>query len=32
MDKVLDVGVDGFKCDATDPYIMEYSLTGKRRC
>jgi alpha-glucosidase (family GH31 glycosyl hydrolase) len=28
MDRVLDVGVDGFKCDGTDPYIMEYSLTG----
>lgn len=28
MDKVLDVGVDGFKCDGTDPYIMEYVLTG----
>eukprot|EP01034_Spumella_vulgaris_P028832 gene28832-35767_t len=28
MDKVLNVGVDGFKCDASDPYIMEYSLTG----
>jgi alpha-glucosidase (family GH31 glycosyl hydrolase) len=28
MDKVLDVGIDGFKCDGTDPYILEYSLTG----
>jgi alpha-glucosidase (family GH31 glycosyl hydrolase) len=28
MNKVLDVGVDGFKCDGTDPYIMEYMLTG----
>ena len=34
MDKVLDitgdgsVGVDGFKCDGTDPYIIEYELTG----
>eukprot|EP01038_Epipyxis_sp_PR26KG_P009737 gene9737-13103_t len=28
MDKVLDVGVDGFKCDGTDPYIMEYNLFG----
>ena len=24
MDKVLDVGVDGFKTDGTDPYIIEY--------
>jgi alpha-glucosidase (family GH31 glycosyl hydrolase) len=28
MDKVLDVGVDGFKCDGTDPYIIEYDATG----
>ena len=28
MDKVLDVGVDGFKCDGTDPYILEYTITG----
>jgi alpha-glucosidase (family GH31 glycosyl hydrolase) len=28
MDKVLDAGVDGFKCDGTDPYIDEYELTG----
>ncbi len=28
MDRVLDVGVDGFKCDGTDPYIIEYTLTG----
>ena len=28
MDKVLDAGVDGFKCDGTDPYIQEYTLTG----
>lgn len=28
MDAVLDVGVDGFKCDGTDPYIDEYILTG----
>jgi alpha-glucosidase (family GH31 glycosyl hydrolase) len=28
MDRVLDAGVDGFKCDGTDPYILEYSLTG----
>eukprot|EP01033_Poteriospumella_lacustris_P018319 gene18319-13165_t len=28
MDRVLDAGVDGFKCDGTDPYIIEYSLTG----
>ena len=32
MDKVLVLpngdGVDGFKCDGTDPYIMEYLLTG----
>jgi alpha-glucosidase (family GH31 glycosyl hydrolase) len=24
MDKVLDIGVDGWKCDGTDPYINEY--------
>ncbi len=24
MDLVLDAGVDGFKCDGTDPYILEY--------
>jgi alpha-glucosidase (family GH31 glycosyl hydrolase) len=28
MDTVLDAGVDGFKCDGTDPYIDEYILTG----
>lgn len=28
MDQVLDLHVDGFKCDGTDPYILEYSLTG----
>jgi alpha-glucosidase (family GH31 glycosyl hydrolase) len=28
MNKVLDVGVDGFKCDGTDPYILEYELFG----
>lgn len=28
MDRVLDIGVDGFKCDGTDPYVLEYSLTG----
>lgn len=28
MDLVLDAGVDGFKCDGTDPYILEYELTG----
>ncbi len=28
MDLVLDAGVDGFKCDGTDPYIDEYTLTG----
>jgi alpha-glucosidase (family GH31 glycosyl hydrolase) len=29
MDKVLDVGIDGFKCDETDMYIMEYiALSG----
>ncbi len=28
MDQVLDVGVDGFKCDGTDPYVIEYMLTG----
>lgn len=27
MNQVLDVGVDGFKCDGTDPYILEYQLT-----
>lgn len=26
MDRVLDAGVDGFKCDGTDPYIIEYQL------
>ena len=28
MDLVLDAGVDGFKTDGTDPYIVEYELTG----
>ena len=32
MDKVLKFpngdGVDGFKCDGTDPYVMEYLLEG----
>jgi alpha-glucosidase (family GH31 glycosyl hydrolase) len=29
MDKVLDAGVDGFKCDETDMYISEYiALSG----
>jgi alpha-glucosidase (family GH31 glycosyl hydrolase) len=28
IDKVLDVGADGFKCDATDPYVLEYSIGG----
>eukprot|EP01031_Cornospumella_fuschlensis_P041570 gene41570-50731_t len=28
MDQVLDVHVDGFKCDGTDPYVLEYTLTG----
>ena len=23
MDKVLDIGVDGFKCDGTDPFAIE---------
>ncbi|XP_065826338.1 alpha-glucosidase 2-like isoform X2 [Oscarella lobularis] len=23
MDRVLDIGVDGWKCDGTDPYILE---------
>ncbi len=23
MDNVLDMGVDGFKCDGTDPYVFE---------
>lgn len=27
MDKVLNAGIDGFKCDGTDPYILEYQLT-----
>ena len=30
LDNVLvDVGVDGFKCDGTDPYIMEIIAYGK---
>jgi alpha-glucosidase (family GH31 glycosyl hydrolase) len=24
MDQVLDLGLDGFKCDASDPYVIEY--------
>jgi alpha-glucosidase (family GH31 glycosyl hydrolase) len=28
MDTVLDAGVDGFKTDGTDPYIVEYILAG----
>lgn len=28
MDKVLDLGIDGFKCDGTDPYILEYEVLG----
>lgn len=23
MDSVLDLGIDGWKCDGTDPYILE---------
>ena len=23
MDLVLDLGIDGWKCDGTDPYILE---------
>lgn len=23
MDKMLDLGIDGWKCDGTDPYILE---------
>ena len=28
MDTILDLGADGFKCDGTDPYILEYEKTG----
>jgi alpha-glucosidase (family GH31 glycosyl hydrolase) len=28
MDYVLDAGVDGWKVDGTDPYIIEYTLGG----
>ena len=28
MDNILDLGADGFKCDGTDPYVLEYSITG----
>lgn len=28
MDNILQLGADGFKCDGTDPYVMEYSLSG----
>lgn len=24
MDNVLDLGIDGWKCDGTDPYILEF--------
>jgi alpha-glucosidase (family GH31 glycosyl hydrolase) len=24
LDKVLSIGIDGWKCDGTDPYIMEF--------
>ncbi|EGD82550.1 hypothetical protein PTSG_03202 [Salpingoeca rosetta] len=24
MDNVLDIGIDGWKCDGTDPYILEF--------
>ena len=35
MDKVLNIGVDGFKCDGTDPLIvylrpLPYSPYAKR--
>ena len=23
MDYVIDIGIDGWKCDGTDPYILE---------
>lgn len=23
MDQMLDLGIDGWKCDGTDPYIIE---------
>ena len=26
MDKVLDMGLDGFKCDGTDPYTLEFII------
>lgn len=28
MDNVLDMGLDGFKCDGTDPYVFAYDLLG----
>ena len=31
LDQVLDLGIDGWKCDGTDPYILEYILAGGAR-
>jgi hypothetical protein len=28
MNNVIDYGVDGFKCDASDPYVMAYKVLG----
>lgn len=30
MDQVLDLGIDGFKCDGTDPYLALYALPRGR--
>eukprot|EP01100_Stratorugosa_tubuloviscum_P007366 TRINITY_DN3076_c0_g1_i1.p1 TRINITY_DN3076_c0_g1~~TRINITY_DN3076_c0_g1_i1.p1 ORF type:complete len:621 (-),score=259.19 TRINITY_DN3076_c0_g1_i1:60-1853(-) len=26
MDYVIDMGIDGWKCDGTDPYVMEFGI------
>merc|ERR1711871_479938 len=28
LDNILDLGADGFKCDATDPFMLEYEVSG----
>jgi len=31
MDRMLDLGVDGWKCDGTDPYILLYGLARSHK-
>lgn len=28
MDNVIDIGIDGWKCDGTDPFVEEYAIFG----